>query len=391
LLDKTVTEGTKWVVYIHTFPNNKKYVGITSLDVTERWGKNGCGYRGQTIIYRAIKKYGWDNIKHEVVMYNLTEDEACKIETSLIKELNTTNRDYGYNILPGGKSMPITDRSKPVICLNTLEVFKSEKEATEKLGLPRGKIGCVCNGTRQHCGKDKNGIPLKFAHYEEGKNYERYVYSPPNRTEKQILFASSIKRKVICLNTLQVFDGVGEAAKLYNISTGNISRACKGNSRYAGKDPITGESLSWEYYDKDKVYEKSAYKYKNNSYREIICLNTLKRYPSISEAGRVLGIMADSICRSLKDSNKRVGLLGKDGYRYSFSYYDSSKKYIKLPLFKKYPSVYCTTLNKIYEDIRDAIKDTGIKRSYILDICNGKRGYSFSKSYNKKLVFKYNV
>ena len=45
-------------VYVHTFPNSKKYVGLTTQkNINRRWA-NGLGYRTQKLIYRAILKYG---------------------------------------------------------------------------------------------------------------------------------------------------------------------------------------------------------------------------------------------------------------------------------------------------------------------------------------------
>jgi len=44
-----------WLVYMHTTPNNKRYVGVTSVGVEKRWEKNGNHYKGQ-MFYRAIKK-----------------------------------------------------------------------------------------------------------------------------------------------------------------------------------------------------------------------------------------------------------------------------------------------------------------------------------------------
>jgi hypothetical protein len=35
-----------WKVYCHTFPNGKKYVGITKRSPEERWHKDGSGYKG---------------------------------------------------------------------------------------------------------------------------------------------------------------------------------------------------------------------------------------------------------------------------------------------------------------------------------------------------------
>ena len=48
-------------VYIHIFPNQKVYIGITKQEVKKRW-KLGEGYKGQDYVYKAIKKYGWANI-----------------------------------------------------------------------------------------------------------------------------------------------------------------------------------------------------------------------------------------------------------------------------------------------------------------------------------------
>lgn len=51
-----------YCVYCHTFPNGKRYVGISS-DCEKRW-RNGKGYETQPKMNRAIQKYGWENIKH---------------------------------------------------------------------------------------------------------------------------------------------------------------------------------------------------------------------------------------------------------------------------------------------------------------------------------------
>ena len=53
-------------VYIHTCPNNKRYIGVTkNLKPEYRWS-NGEGYKSNKHFYRAIQKYGWKSIKHKV-------------------------------------------------------------------------------------------------------------------------------------------------------------------------------------------------------------------------------------------------------------------------------------------------------------------------------------
>lgn len=89
-------------VYIHTCPNQKKYVGLTSNTPQRRW-QNGNGYKGQ-MFWNAINKYGWDNIEHLIVMVCLSETVASNEEQRLIDLYNTTDRDHGYNRTTGGET-----------------------------------------------------------------------------------------------------------------------------------------------------------------------------------------------------------------------------------------------------------------------------------------------
>ena len=93
----------KYCLYVHTTPSKKKYVGITNREPHERWRKDGKGYRSNTYFYNAIQKYGWDNIDHNILADNLTEEEAIKAEMELIAKLQTTDREHGYNHSLGGE------------------------------------------------------------------------------------------------------------------------------------------------------------------------------------------------------------------------------------------------------------------------------------------------
>lgn len=88
-------------VYKHTSPSGKVYVGITSLKVQKRWNK-GRGYLKCPIFHRAIIKYGWDNIIHEVIATNLSYEEACFLEIKLIDYYKRLG--ISYNSADGGNS-----------------------------------------------------------------------------------------------------------------------------------------------------------------------------------------------------------------------------------------------------------------------------------------------
>lgn len=77
------------------------YVGITSRKPETRWA-NGRGYQRGLPVRNAIEKYGWENVEKEIVASRLTSDEAGNFEKLLIKNLQLTDRQYGYNIDSGG-------------------------------------------------------------------------------------------------------------------------------------------------------------------------------------------------------------------------------------------------------------------------------------------------
>lgn len=89
-----------YFVYRHVSPSGKVYVGITSKEKPEfRWN-NGKNYRPSTYFYRAILKYGWDNIKHEILFSDVPESRAKNLEKDLIRHYKNLN--ISYNITEGG-------------------------------------------------------------------------------------------------------------------------------------------------------------------------------------------------------------------------------------------------------------------------------------------------
>lgn len=101
---KQLKKEKKFIVYRHVSPSGKVYIGITcKKNVTHRWGKNGSQYIKCPYFWKAIQKYGWDNIKHEILFTNLSEKEAKAKEIDLIAFYKSNNPEYGYNLTEGGE------------------------------------------------------------------------------------------------------------------------------------------------------------------------------------------------------------------------------------------------------------------------------------------------
>lgn len=91
-------------VYIHTCPNQKRYVGVTTQSNPELRWKEGWGYHKNMHFTNAINKYGWDNIEHEVF-----ETQSVELmsywERILIYHYNTMDSEFGYNKTGGGENI----------------------------------------------------------------------------------------------------------------------------------------------------------------------------------------------------------------------------------------------------------------------------------------------
>lgn len=218
-----------YLVYKHTCPNGKIYVGITSMIPTLRWN-NGKGYSGNEHFYNAILKYGWDNIKHEILFENLTKEEACQKEIELIAKYKSSDRKFGYNKSLGG-DIP-SDETKQRLREINLGKHHS-KETCEKMsksrkGKPHSKehsaaIAKVLTGrklseeNRRHLSESKKGsVPWnKSKQYHTGK-------------------AKTVCQYDMNGNLLCEYYSSNEAAKITGLSQGNIAACCVGKRRQTG-------------------------------------------------------------------------------------------------------------------------------------------------------------
>lgn len=118
-------------VYITTnLVNGKKYIGVNLKDNDSRY--LGSGIR----LKNAIKKYGVENFKKEIIASFETEKEAREYERALIKEKDAIKLDEFYNLAPGGygggTGHPCTEEAKIRIA-NALKGRKRPREMVERI------------------------------------------------------------------------------------------------------------------------------------------------------------------------------------------------------------------------------------------------------------------
>lgn len=91
--------SSRYIVYKHTTPSGKSYIGITTRSLRERIRG---GYLHNRHFKSAIEKYGWQNIKTEILADTATAEEASLLESYYIAAFETNDRSKGYNVELGG-------------------------------------------------------------------------------------------------------------------------------------------------------------------------------------------------------------------------------------------------------------------------------------------------
>lgn len=200
-------------IYIHIFPNGKVYIGITKMPIAKRF-LNGNGYRNNKYMENAIKKYGWENVRHEILYEGLTKEEAEQKEIKLISEYKSNQKDFGYNIENGGNStgklseetklkLSLLNKGKLLGNKNGMFGKHHTEETKEKIRQAlkgrtpwnKGLKNCFSKETKlkmtEHF-KDENKEKIRILKMKETKTKKGQIYSTEDERHKARL--ESVKK-----------------------------------------------------------------------------------------------------------------------------------------------------------------------------------------------------
>lgn len=207
----------EFMVYVHTSPNGKRYVGQTcNKSLKYRCGKNGSQYSGNKHFTSAIKKYGWDNFTHEIIASGLTQEAADNLEKELISSFHSTNPEYGYNYEAGGRTGPIANE----------ETKKKISEAMKGHKLPE----CVKRDISERMKGNKHFL---------GKTHSEETRRKIGLAQKG---KTTLSKPVLCVETGQIFS----SAKLAAEHIGDIKYRCAISACCAGESK-TSHGYHWQY------------------------------------------------------------------------------------------------------------------------------------------------
>ena len=296
-------------LYLHKCPNGKRYYGITKESIKRRW-RGGKGYKTQ-LFYRPINKYGWDNIEHIVLYDDLAEEDAKILEQYFIQWYDTTNPIYGYNVSLGGdgggheglkgelnpmfgKTGAKNSASKKVIRLDTLEIFESITQASESIN---GKHRSLCMALSR--GLKYKGIAFKY--------YDDYLETGGTMRELKTGSNHPLCKKVIRLDTLEIFDSVKLAAESIGANKDSLSSTMSKGLKYKG--------IAFKYYD-DYLETGDTMRELIDQRKKVINVDTGEVFDSIRLASESINGNSKSLAKALKRKTKYKG--------HNFKYYDRS-------------------------------------------------------------------
>ena len=218
-------------IYMYTnLITGKKYVG-KAKDFNKRY-KEHLRYDEQ-LIDKKIKEYGIENFKVEILIENVQDnDKLNEYEKFFIKRKKShVSYGTGYNKTWGGdfgdvvSGMTEEQRREYLRKISESHKGKPRKPHTEE--------------TKQKMSKAKKGKPRNPL--SEGTKQKLSEAFKGDKNPRA--------RAVVCLETLQVFTTTKEASEWCGVVGTAITNHLKGGTKSAGKHPITGEKLHWQYYD----------------------------------------------------------------------------------------------------------------------------------------------
>ena len=247
--------------------DGKKYIGSSNnLRVRKRTHFSNLRNNNHYNYYlqRAFNKHGEDNFSFEVIELVNTIEELLPREQYYIELYQVCNRDKGYNLIVDAVRGKTSLETRIKMSKNHADVSGSKNpnygkkgKLNHNYGKPRSeetkrKIS-LANKGRIHSEEAK----LKMSLAKKGSNHPNYNKHHSEKTKLKMSLAhkgsknpmygkagalSPTFKKIICVETGTIYNGITEASRVLNICRTSISSCCRGKTKTAG-------GYHWRYYE----------------------------------------------------------------------------------------------------------------------------------------------
>ncbi len=225
----TDKENRVYCVYRHTLPDGRCYIGANYRG-KDRWGGNGSRYKTSgNIFYPLIVQYGWDNIKHEILFSNLTQQEAREKEISLIIEAQ--ERGIAINKQRGGYNAIYKEKMHEIVGLRRMGL--SYKQIGVIYNVNASTISEIVYSKRYLKDYTKEDFEKKVSDFVN-RNRGKYARKDGRTFSKHGVYSKIIVKKDKEGNIVDEYQSIVEAAKTNRILHTSIVNNLKGRSKTCG-------------------------------------------------------------------------------------------------------------------------------------------------------------
>lgn len=171
-----------YIYKITNLVNNKIYIG-QAIDIQKRWREHlNCAKKQiNTVLYKAMRKYGTTNFTIEQIDTASTKEELNNKEIYWIKKLNSINPEVGYNLTAGGTGgdtfslHSLQDKQEIKNKMSQTQKRRWEQMFTKEKAVHSQKLSAANKGQIPYC-KGKyvynNGKEQRYILKEDVKEYE---------------------------------------------------------------------------------------------------------------------------------------------------------------------------------------------------------------------------
>lgn len=270
----------KYIIYMYTFPSGKRYIGKTYRTLKERQEDSEWrGYDGCPVLWKAIQKYGVNNIRQDILFEDyMTDAESDRLEMICIALFKTNckrykNPFYGYNCDDGGggtsgfrhsEETKEKLRDKNIGKVVSQETREKQSKAQKKRYSQEKHVRYGTHLSEEHKANVSKALKGKYV----GENSSFYGHHHTEEAKRKIGEASSKRRAseetrkklseahkgraptnakmVFCEELNIIFSSIRLANNHTGVDCTGIVNCCKGRAKRAG-------GYHWHYATEEEI------------------------------------------------------------------------------------------------------------------------------------------
>lgn len=209
--------------------NGKTYIGVTTGTLKKRWGEHcsfarGTGRQSQTVLCRAIRKYGVDSFIPEIIASVIRLDSISRAEMEVIKQRQPAYNQTNGGEWTAGKAMPEHSRQRMAEQKRALMAQRGSTYERCVEALRRGKL-LVDESKRIQAVK---AYWSTHKHTTQTRQKMSDTAKTNHAEERLSAFKGNRAKRVLCITDGRLFASAQDADKFYGTCFGSTWKVAAG-------------------------------------------------------------------------------------------------------------------------------------------------------------------